>query len=95
MSASTRFATADCFTGQYKDRPSFISGILGRLKIAAKQDGWPGTVLFDADWLEETGKPPLAVIALQPGTGDVTVADVRLFLVEKRKKQFRLVGEAA
>lgn len=96
MSASTRFATADVFTGQYKDRPTFIAGILSRLKIAARQDGWPGTALFDADWIEERGKEPMALIHLQQGTGDVSVADVRIFLIAKRRQQqFKLVSEDA
>lgn len=93
MSAFTRFAYADVFTGQYKDRPTFIQSLLGRLKIEAKQDGWPGTAIVDADWIEKRGEPPMAVIQLMPGNGDVSVADVRIFLVEKRRRQFKLIGQ--
>ncbi|RWG44150.1 hypothetical protein [Mesorhizobium sp.] len=87
MSACSRFATADCFTGQYKDRTAFIAALLGRLQVEAKKDGWPGTVLFDADWIEERGKPDMAVIALQPGMGTASVADVRIFLIDKRRAE--------
>lgn len=93
MSAFTRFAYADAFTGQYKDRPTFIQSLLGRLKIEAKKDGWPGTVLVDVDWVEKTGAPPIASITIQPGNGDVSVAEVRMFLVEKRRRQFKLIAE--
>lgn len=87
MSAFARFATADCFTGQYKDRTTFIAAILGRLQLEAKKDGWTGTVICDADWIEERGKPDMAVIALQPGMGAVSVADVRIFLIDKKRAE--------
>lgn len=93
MSSCTRLVTADIFTGQYKDRPTFIASILSRLKIAAKQDGWPGIALFDADWIEERGKQPMAVIHLQQGTGDVSVADVRIAVIEKQRQRRRFVAQ--
>lgn len=94
MSKFTRFCYADAFTGQYKDRPSFIQAILGRLLIEARQDGWPGTAIADVDWVDEKqGAPAMATIQLQPGNGQVTVADVRIFLIEKRRRQFKLIAE--
>ncbi|AID30831.1 hypothetical protein MCHK_3024 [Mesorhizobium huakuii 7653R] len=93
MSTFTRFAYADVFAGQYKDRPTFIQSLLGRLQIEARHDGWPGTAIVDADWIEKTGQPPMAVIQLMPGNGDVSVADVRMFLVEKRRKQLKLIAQ--
>lgn len=93
MSKSTRFCYADAFTGQYKDRPAFIEALLGRLKIEARQDGWPGVQLEDVDWIERKDEAPIAVIQLRPGHGDVNVADVRIFLVEKRRRQFRLIAQ--
>ena len=93
MSSFTRFAYADVFTGQYKDRPAFIDALLGRLKIEARKDGWPGTALEDADWIEKKGEAPIAAIQLRPGHGDVNVADVRIFLADKRRRQFKLIAE--
>jgi hypothetical protein len=93
MSKFTRFCYADAFGGQYKDKPAFIEAILGRLKIEARQDGWPGVQLEDVDWIEKRGEPPIAVIQLRPGHGDVNVADVRIFLADKRKRQFKLVAQ--
>lgn len=93
MSQFTRFCYADAFEGQYKDKPAFIEALLGRLKIEARQDGWPGVQLEDVDWIEERGKSPIAVIQLRPGHGDVNVADVRIFLAEKKRRQFRLVAQ--
>lgn len=87
MSRSLRLVTADNFTGQYKDRTSFVEGILTRLKLAARADGWVGWQLFDADWIKAEGKPDMAVVAIAPGLGDVTVADVRSFVAEKRKRE--------
>ncbi|RUV57636.1 MULTISPECIES: hypothetical protein [unclassified Mesorhizobium] len=87
MSAFARFAAADCFTGQYKDRTTFIAALLGRLQVEAKNDGWPGTVLFDVDWIEERGQPDMAVISLQPGMGAASVADVRIFLIDKKRAE--------
>ncbi|RUW39156.1 hypothetical protein EN739_24455 [Mesorhizobium sp. M2A.F.Ca.ET.017.03.2.1] len=87
MRTSTRFCTADYFTGQYKDRQTFIASMLGRLQVAALQDGWIGTQLFDADWIEKKGEPPMAVISLRPGEGAATVADVRQYLVDKKKAE--------
>lgn len=85
MSQSARFITADCFTGQFDNRTKFIDAMLGRLKLAARRDGWQGQQLHDVDWIEVKGEPDMAVIAIQPGTGDVNVADVRIFLIEKKK----------
>lgn len=87
MSTSIQFATADVFTGQYKSKADFIDGILSRLKIAARQDGWTGTALHSASWITRRGEPDMAVIALQPGAGDVSVADVRIYLIEKRQQE--------
>ncbi|MBZ9856736.1 hypothetical protein LB566_23370 [Mesorhizobium sp. CA13] len=87
MRTSLRFATADVFTGQYKDPKTFIAAILGRLQVAALQDGWIGTQLYDADWIEKTGEPPMAVISLRPGEGAATVADVRQFLIDKKRAE--------
>jgi hypothetical protein len=87
MSAFARFATADCFCGQYKDRTVFIAALLGRLQVEAKKDGWPGTAIFDADWIEARGQPDMAVISLQPGMGTVSVADVRIFLIDKKRTE--------
>jgi len=95
MSRFTRFVFADAFEGQYKDKPAFIEAILGRLKIEARQDGWPGVQLEDVDWIEARDKPPIAVIQIRPGHGDVNVADVRIMLAEKKRREFRLVAEDA
>jgi len=95
MSRYARFATADYFTGQYKDRTTFMAAILGRLQLEARQDGWTGSAIFDADWIEETGKPDMAVLSLQPSTGNVTIANVRLFLIEKKNKARQQAERAA
>ncbi|MER8380692.1 hypothetical protein [Mesorhizobium sp. M1399] len=87
MSTSRRFATADVFTGRYKDPKTFIAAILGRLQVAALQDGWSGTQLYDADWIEERGQPPMAVITLRPGEGAASVADVRQYLIDKKRAE--------
>lgn len=87
MSRSLRLVTADSFTGQYKNRANFVDGILTRLKLAARADGWIGCQLFDADWIKAEGQPDMAVIAIAPGLGDVSVADVRTFLAERKKRE--------
>ena len=86
MSNFTRFATADYFTGQYQDRTAFVGAVLGRLLLEARQDGWPGTAIEDADWIEETGRPDMAVLSLRPAIGNVTIADVRMFLIDKKNR---------
>mgnify|MGYP001143327236 CR=1 FL=1 len=85
MSRLARIVTADCFEGQYQNQSRMIDAMLGRLKLAGKQDGWLGFALHDAEW--RPGKPDMAVIAIQPGTGDVSVADVRAHLLEKKKQE--------
>ncbi len=85
MSQFARIATADCFTGQYHNESRMIDAILGRLKLAGKLDGWLGFALADADWIK--GDPDMAVISIQPGSGDVSVADVRAYLLQKKKQE--------
>lgn len=84
---SYRMATADIFTGQYQNEKTFISAILGRLQVAAQQDGWIGTQLYEADWIEKTGEPPMAFIALRPGEGAASVDDVRQYLIDKKRAE--------
>lgn len=92
-------AAADSFEGQYASEAALVGALLGRIKIAARERGWRGTFLIDADWLTGlerrdpaspdaapafTGCPPTCLIVLGPGHGDVTVTEVSALIREKR-----------
>lgn len=87
MSSVYRIGTADTFAGQYRDAKTFIESLLGRLKVEARRQGWHGTALYDAEITRERGKPDMYFVALSPGLGEVSVAEIRAFLVDKKRKQ--------
>ena len=83
-----RIGTADTFTGQYRDRAAFIEGILGRLAIEARERNWQGTRLHEANWHPGADAgADMAFIAVEPGDGHVTVGEVRMYLVERKRRE--------
>jgi hypothetical protein len=78
--------TCDHFdAARHPDRAAMIGSILDRIKELGRGDGWQGTRLHDAIWIEGAkGEPDQAVITLAPADiGDVTTADVRALIGAK------------
>lgn len=85
--AVVKLALSDAFAGQHPSERHLVEGMLGTLTIQARECGWPGTMLVDASWEPaRDGRPPACTIVLQPGTGQVTVDDVRGFIHDKRER---------
>jgi hypothetical protein len=88
-------ALADSFTPQYPSEKALVGAIVGKLKIEARERGWKGTKLLEAEWIDRkrqaergyvSGGDPIALVVIGPGHGDVTVDEVSAFIRDKRKR---------
>ena len=58
-------ATADAFTGQYRDREAFATAVLGRLIVELKSAGHRGARIACAQWI--AGETPQLAVTLEGG----------------------------
>jgi hypothetical protein len=73
---------ADFSAKKHGDEKAFVEGLLVSLKDVAREKGWRGQRLVQAEWSDDAG----ALIIIDEGPGDVTVADVRLATIEAHRE---------
>lgn len=91
-------ALADSMSGQYASEKLLARHLLGRLKLEAREKGWKGNFLLDADWITDldvvrqtplgdviTRHEPILLVIIGPGHGDVTVDELRNFIRAKKR----------
>lgn len=84
-------ATADSFTGQYRDATAFMAALADRLTLEARAR-WnrPGAVIEHVMWTDElAGQPldhPIAAVTISPGDEPLTVVRLREHFKAERER---------
>lgn len=82
-----RILAGDAFDSRYRSERQMVEAVIGRIAIAAREDGWPGMKLADAEWTGSGFGKEITLTIDRADRGAVTVDDVGKFLRAKKREQ--------